>query len=291
MHEPFNRINAWIFVIFALTLTSCASQQSRMRSSVVDYLYPKQGEVVIQPATPELTIPLQVGIAFVPEQRPYSKGMHLWPTGFQATALSETRKSELLGKVADHFKRYPFVSDIEIIPSAYLFAGGSFSNLDQIRTMYGVDVIALVSYDQVQFTDQGALSLTYWTLVGAYIFSGEKNDTTTMMDTAVYDIASRKMLFRAPGTSSVKGRATPVNLNEQLRSDSLKGFTEATDNMIANLDVELSNFKEKIKQQPQQVRVVTRPGYSDGGGAFGLPEALLMLTIYLFLLARPRRTP
>lgn len=40
-----------------------------------------------------------------------------------------------------------------------------------------MDVVALVSRDQVQFTDQGLLSLTHWTLVGAYIVPGERNDT------------------------------------------------------------------------------------------------------------------
>ncbi len=48
--------------------------------------------------------------------------------------------------------------------------------------MYDIDVIALVSYDQVQFTDGSFLSLTYWTIVGAYVVAGEKNDTSTMLD-------------------------------------------------------------------------------------------------------------
>ena len=43
--------------------------------------------------------------------------------------------------------------------------------------MFGIDVIVLLSYDQVQFRDEGLLSLTYWTVVGAYTIPGEKNDT------------------------------------------------------------------------------------------------------------------
>ncbi len=144
--------------------------------------------------------------------------------------------------------------------------------------MYGIDVIALVSYDQVQFTDEGLLSLTYWTLVGAYVVSGEKNDTSTMLDTAVYDIKSKKMLFRAPGTSNIKGRATPINLSEELRVDSIRGFEEATGHMISNLDVQLANFREKIKRNPEQIKIVHREGYS-GGGAIGWMEAVLMLLV------------
>ncbi|MCK5877246.1 MAG: rhombotarget lipoprotein, partial [Candidatus Marithrix sp.] len=152
-------------------------------------------------------------------------------------------------------------------------------------TMYGIDVIALVSYDQAQFTDKDFLSLTYWTLIGAYIVSGEKNDTSTMLDTAVYDIASKKMLFRAPGTSKVKGRATPINLNEELRADSLKSFEEASKKMTNNLIIKLNDFKEKIKQNPKQVKIVYHDGYS-GGGAFGLFELAILLLIMVITIAK-----
>lgn len=139
----------------------------------------------------------------------------MWSGIIEAGVLTEVTKSVLLEKVADNFRKHEFVSEIEVIPSAYLTTGGGFSNLEQIQTMYGIDVIALVSYDQVQFTDEGTLSLTFWTLIGAYVISGEKNDTSIMLNTVVYDIQSKKMLFRAPGTSNVKGSATPVNLSEQ----------------------------------------------------------------------------
>ena len=90
-----------------------------------------------------------------------------------------------------------------------------------------MDVIALASLDQTQFTDEGMFSLTYLTVVGAFVVPGDKNATHTMVDMAVYDIASRKLLFRAPGISYIKGLATPVNLREQLRNDSSAGFAAA----------------------------------------------------------------
>jgi rhombotail lipoprotein len=125
------------------------------------------------------------------------------------------------------------------------------------------------------------LSLTYWTLVGAYVVSGEKNDTNTMLDTVVYDIKSKKMLFRAPGTSSVKGKATPINLSEELRLDSLKGIEEASDRMTTNLDVQLTKFRAKIKNRPDQVKVVHSEGYS-GGGAITLLEMVIVLIVIAF---------
>ncbi|MFT6139862.1 MAG: rhombotail lipoprotein [Psychromonas sp.] len=259
-------------------MTGCAGQQTSTKSSVVDYLYPKELTIVAQPSIPTLNIPIKVGIAFVPEQSPRSRGINIWSGVVGGSVLTEANKTNLLKKVADNFKKHDFVSDIEVIPSAYLTAGGGFTNLAQIKTMYGIDVIALVSYDQVQFTDQGLLSLTYWTLVGAYIVSGEKNDTSTLLDTAVYDIQSKSMLFRAPGTSNVKGRSTPINLSEELRRDSIKSFEDATINMVANLTVQLENFKDKIKQNPEQVNLVHREGYS-GGGAMGPFETVIMMLL------------
>jgi len=267
-------------MIIVVSLSGCAGQQTRAKSSVVDYLYPKGSDVVVQPSVPTLTLPLKVGIAFVPEQAATSRGRNVW-TGIAGSgdALTSASKSEILEKVANDFRKLDFVSEIEVIPSEYLTPAGSFSNLEQIQTMYGIDVIALVSYDQVQFTDEGFLSLTYWTIVGAYVVSGEKNDTSTMLDTVVYDIKSKKMLFRAPGTSIVKGNATPVNLSEELRADSLEGFNLAADNMIENLNVQLDNFKEKIKRSPEQVKIVHSAGYSggSGGGSISLFELAMIL--------------
>ena len=265
-----------VLALAALFLGGCVGMQTQTRSSVVDYLYPDEKASAIEPSIPQLRLPLRVGIAFVPEQQQRVRGVNVWAISNTEGGLTEARKMALLKRVADDFKSYDFVKSIEVIPSAYLTPRGSFKNLDQIKTMYGIDVIALVSYDQVQFTDEGFTSLAYWTLVGAYVVSGEKNDTSTMLDTAVYDINSRKMLFRAPGLSRVQGRATAINLSEQLRKDSLKGFELATEDMITNLTQQLDAFKEKVKENPQEYRISHKPGYSGGGGGtFGPFELLL----------------
>jgi len=234
-------------------------KKSRETSSVVDFLYPNKSDATDKPTIPRLTLPLNVGIAFVPgSSRRYSKH-----------ELDAAQKRKLMERIADNFRQYKFIKNIEIIPTPYLRPGGSFDNLDQIKTMYGVDVMALLSYDQVQYTDEGLLSLSYWTIVGAYIFKGEKNDTSTMIDAAVYDIASRKMLFRAPGISQVKGSATFVNQSEELRADSRKGFELAADDLVVNLKAELERFQQKIKERPQEVKIIHSSGYSGGGGAMG----------------------
>jgi rhombotail lipoprotein len=283
-HTSIRRLLVIAFSIIALSLAGgCATGTTRNATSVVDYLFPNTKDPVVKPGIPVLKLPLRVGIAFVPAGSSY-RGRSRLSTGVfprymdNSPALTEERKMGLMKAVADRFREYPFVKDIEIIPSAYLTPGGSFANLDQIRTMYGVDVIALLSYDQVQFTDEGMASLTYWTIVGAYVIPGEKNDTQTMLDAVVYDIPSRKMLFRAPGLSRIKGSATLVNQSQQLRIDSGKGFDEAAKQLIVNLNEQLNQFKEKVKERPQEYKVVNSPGYSGGTGGGAIdPVSLLLL--------------
>lgn len=285
------------FVFLALALAAalggCAAWQKprHYASSVVEYLYPDKAEPVETPSVPVLNLPMKVAIAFVPEYEPGRAGYRPYSTERSAgAALSEAEKMRIMERVVAEFREYTFVRSITVVPSAYLRPRGSFANLDQIRTMYGVDAIALLSYDQVQFTDEGLLSLTYWTLVGAYVVRGEKNDTQTMMDAAVYHIPSRKMLFRAPGTSHVKGSATPVNLSEELRADSKKGFVEASQGMTTALKVQLDAFTEHVKASPQEFKVVQRSGTGGGtgGGAIGL-DMLALLGIVFGLWAWHKR--
>ena len=266
-----------LLLIIAGLATGCAqldglmsSRRSHQASSVVQYLYPDKAEPVETPTIPVLSLPLTVGIAFVPEDQRTGR-----PGRSGEPVFTEKEKIALMEEVSSHFKKYPFVKSIELIPTAYLTPRGSFANLEQLRTMFGVDVIALLSYDQAQFTDEGFLSLSYWTLVGAYLVRGEKNDTNTMMDAAVYDIPSRKMLFRAPGISRVKGSATPINLTEQLRGDSETGFKEAAKHLVVNLEQELETFQERVKKSPEEVKIVKKPGYVGGGSLDGFAVILL----------------
>lgn len=244
-------------VLLGSLLSGCATGKIHQATSVVDYLYADQTEAA-KPGVTELALPLRIGVAFVPgpsQRSGRSSPIQKFNSSF---VLTERQRMDLMKEVANHFKPYPFVDAIELIPSGYLTPRGGFANLDQLRTMYGVDVVALLSYDQAQFTDEGALSLTYLTLVGAYIVPAEKNDTHTMLDAAVYDIRSRKMLFRAPGTSHIKGRATLANLGEQRRADSEAGFKQAAAEMIANLDEQLALFRQRAQERPQEYKV-TRP--------------------------------
>ena len=270
-----NSTIALLLAITAIALTGCAhfygQNEHRQNASVVDFLFP-QGSPEIEPAAiPTLNLPIDIGIAFVPA----TTHQH-----HQGQALSEERKARLLESVAREFREYKFVRKIELIPSAYLRPAGSFANLDQVAKMFGVQVVALVSYDQMQFTDADFVSLAYWTVVGAYVVEGEKNDTQTLLDAVVYDVASRRLLFRGPGTSRIEARSTPVNLAEELREDANAGFEKAATNLVANLKTELANFQDRVRKSPEEVKLVARPGYT-GAGSFGFIQlsALMLLAL------------
>src|SRR5437764_75375 len=111
-------------LLLCLALAGCSTPSKHTTTSAVDFLYPNVREPLVAPETPLLRLPLRVGIAFVPADY---RG---------DSTLTETKKSEVLEQVANHFRKSRFVRSIEVIPSAYLKPKGGFANLDQVRTMY-----------------------------------------------------------------------------------------------------------------------------------------------------------
>lgn len=252
-------------LLLVLPLAGCASWFPRTRheaNSVVQFLYPNKDQPFIQPQTPTLRLPLRVGVAFVP---PANHGV----VYARLPALDETEKTELLRRVGAQFKNLPFVQTIEIVPTTYLRPGGGFENLDQLRALMGIDVMVLVAYDQAQNSRDNEWSITYWTIAGIYTAPARKNETHTLMEAVVYDVASRSLLFRAPGTSSVSDHSTLFRAEQNLRADARTGFTQAAEAMTVALQHELEAFKIRIKDEPATVRVENKPGYNLAGALDG----------------------
>ncbi|QSX40334.1 rhombotarget lipoprotein [Shewanella cyperi] len=257
-----------IILIGLALLTSCSAFVSQntgkrtLSSSMMDYLYPdKDSRTRQQPEIPLLSLPVKVGLAFVP-----SSG---WQEGIHAKD-----QLELLEKVKAAFTQYDYIDRIEVIPSTYLKNGKGFATLEQVGRLYDVDVMALVSYDQVTQSVENNAALLYWTIVGMYVIPGNENSVQTFVDTAVFDIKSQKMLFRAPGISKLDKRTTAVGVDETLSEKSLEGFNLAVADMTTNLDAELARFKTRVKEE-KIAKVEKRHGYS--GGAIGLSILLLGL--------------
>jgi rhombotail lipoprotein len=258
-------------VASCLVLLGCAGMygpQTRqgVSSSLVDYLYPSGEEPPKQEGViPSLQLPLTVGIAFV-------------PSNAGSSALSEAERIELLDKVKAHFVNRDYIREIVVIPEAYMRSGRGFQSMEQVARLYGLDVLALVSYDQVAHTAERTSSLLYWTIVGAYVIEGNKNDVNTFVDTAVFDVPTRKLLFRAPGTSEIKSTSTLVGVESDVRTGQQKGFEQAMADMTTNLDKELDVFKERIRTEGT-VRVTRAEGSSGGGGAGGLATVVSLLLL------------
>jgi len=259
------------------------------RSGLMDYLYPKsKAAPEPNPAGARLRLPLRVGIAFVPS----SGGSYL------ADAVPATMEKPLLDILREPFKDKPWVKDIRVIPSSYLTPRGGFDNLDQVGRLYGVNVIALVSVDQIQYTNPKWYSFAYLSIVGAYLLPGDQNDTRTLIDAAVFDVPTRTFLLRAPGQSIVKGSATAVNLREKLRADAGKGMELAMRELARNLETEVASFQEQVASgERQEVDVITKEGQSlraagpgQRGGAFGAAEVMAGLVLAAAVGWRRRRS-
>jgi len=261
--------------LLLLGALACNTPETHVRrSSLLDYLYPKEKAAPApNPAGARLKLPLRLGIAFVPG------GGHSWRV---QNLLAPGQEKPLLDVVKHSFKDKPWVGEIKLVPSTYLRAGGGFENMDQVARMYGVDVMALVSVDQIQYTDPKWYSFTYLSVVGAYVLPGDANDTRTLIDAAVYDVASHTFLLRAPGQSQLKGSSTWAYRERQLREHSGKGLALAMEDLAKNLDAEVAAFKAEVASgERKDVDVVDRQGVSlrqsggrNFGGAFGWLEAL-----------------
>ncbi len=249
--------------VFVVLTAGCSSlwnpggeTRSGVSSSLVDYLYPA-GEVPpdVQDVIPYLELPLRVGIAFVPGQS-------------GRNAISEATKMQLLDKVRAAFVDREYIEHIEVIPDTYLRSSKGITGMQQVARLYGVDVMALVSYDQVAVSEDNPASFLYWTIIGSYVIKATSNEVQTFVDTAVFDVASARLLFRAPGLDRSSDRSTLIQSGEVVRKTRDSSFTAAMGAMTQNLEVELDRFRERVQSDPQVARTEWKPGY--GAGSLGL---------------------
>ncbi len=244
-------------VLCVVLLSGCAAAQtdSRQRqvASLLAFLYP--AKTAVSPPSDrvaELKVPFRIGIAFVPQ------------AGDPQQQLSEVDRQRLMSGVRAAFVNYPFVSEIETVPTMYLDAGGGFANLDRIAQLLRLDVVALVAYDQVQNADASGWSFLYWTGIGAYVVEGDRYDVLTSVEAAVFDVRSRRLLLRAAGSSREAGSATLVGFAGKSRAARVSGFEHAMAQLIESLRTEVQAFRERAPKDPG-IRLILPPGYDPGG--------------------------
>lgn len=244
------------------------AEEVRNASSLVDFLYPRY-QVPQESRIPQLRTPLRVGLAFLPE----AKG--------QKDALPAAQKEELLEQIRNRFRDRKFVSEIVIIPDYYLDSAQGFTGLEGVQRLYSVDLMALVSYDQVKHVDDNRLSLSYLTIIGAYVVKGTSHDVTTLVDLAVVDPATRSLVLRAGGTDTRNGNSTLIGQQRESRNASAKSFNAATGHLMDNFDAALVKFEADVRSGKANVRVTQRnprPA-TQGGGSSSWPDVLFLMLL------------
>jgi rhombotail lipoprotein len=263
-----------VLFICIISLSSCAifgefRERHIQSTSLVQFLYPNGKLPLEDKRNPVLNLPLRVGLAFTPDAG-------------EQTIISQATKNQLLKEVKRAFVVKEYVDEIVIIPEIYLQNSKGYGGLEQINDLYQLDVIALISYDQIVNGKDNILSLTYLTIVGAYIFPGSGYDVNTMIDLAVIDVPSRSILFRSAGTSGSKD-IVPLGYTPQAYSKKQnKGFIQATQQMQANLYLELDRFEQRLRKKDpkERIQVRHRQGYS--GGSISLFGLVLLFIWALF---------
>jgi len=224
-------------------------------------------------ATVELQLPIRVGVSFLPAA-----------DGRYAGAPAAVDRDKVLNAIRDKFRGLPYVTEIVIVPNYYLDAGkgDGFAQVEQLSRLYKLDLFALVSYDQMLDSTVNRNSLAYLTIVGAYFVRGDRHETHTLLDLAVIDPATRSLVLRAGGTSSLAGNTTAVDAQRHETAQRARGFELATASLVGNFERELTDFEGRVRAGTAPVRVARRAEKSGGGAV----DPLLLALFGALLLAR-----
>jgi rhombotail lipoprotein len=258
------RMYPWLGLAMIFGLSGCANlacfsscqRHTQNSTSLVEFLYPNGSAPPAQDAQPQLHLPLRVGLAFLPS----NGGTEIGPDAAQ--------KEALLQEIRKRFVSRKFITEIVVIPDYYLQGKRGFEGLQGVQRLYGIDLMALVSYDQVAHEDDNHWSLGYITIVGAYVLKGTRHDVSTLVDLAVVDPATRSLVLRAGGFDTRHGTVALINENRRLRETATEGFNVATQQMIDHFDSALTAFESDVREGKANVKVVSnrsKPSYGGGG--------------------------
>jgi len=250
------------YLVTALLLAGCGAENRAARTSVMEYLYPAKPEAPApDPRGANLRLPVDVGIAFLPRER-----------GWARSAFAVEDEVALLERVRATFHGKDWVRRIQIVPSLYLTTSGGFAEMEQIARLFAVDVLVMVSIDQVQVSHDNPLALTYLTIAGAFLIPGNNDETRTFVDAAVFAPETRTFLLRAPGRDRRRGMSTGMGVDGSLAHDAHQGMAAAMAEMTVNLEREVDAFATEVRAgQRTDVEIADRQGVSlrQGGGIGG----------------------
>jgi rhombotail lipoprotein len=262
--ESVMRVGTLFGLAIMVLLSGCANwhcftaceHHTQNSTSLVDFLYPDGAAPPVENLQPQLRLPLRVGLAFLPSRDPEAR-----------VDLDAAHKEALMQEIRARFISRKFVAEIVLIPDYYLQGKRGFEGLQGVQRLYGIDLMALVSYDQVGHEDDNNWSLGYVTIVGAYVLKGTRHDVSTLVDLAVVDPATHSLVLRAGGFDTRHGTVALIDERRSLREAGAEGFTAATRQMIDHFDGALTTFESDVRNGKANVHVVSNQRGSGGGGA------------------------
>ncbi len=260
-----------------LSCFSSCQRHAQNSTSLVEFLYPNGSPPPAENSQPQLRLPLRVGLAFLPSN------------GDARIGLDAAHKEALLQEIRRRFVSRKFIAEIVVIPDYYLQGKRGFEGLEGVQRLYGVDLMALVSYDQVAHEDNNNWSLGYVTIVGAYVLKGTRHDVSTLVDLAVVDPATHSLVIRAGGFDTRHGTVALIDENRGLRESSTEGFSAATQQMIDHFDGALTAFESDVREGKANVKVVSNHGKPTSGGGGSLDWLGLLVLASLAPAAARRR--
>jgi rhombotail lipoprotein len=272
-----------LMIIFGLSgcanlacFSSC-QHHTQNSTSLVEFLYPDGATPPARDVQPQLHLPLRVGLAFLPSN------------GNTQIGPDAAQKEALLQEIRKRFVSRKFIAEIVVIPDYYLQGRRGFEGLQGVQRLYGIDLMALVSYDQIAHEDDNNWSLGYITIVGAYILKGTRHDVSTLVDLAVVDPATRSLVLRAGGFDTRHGTVALINENRRLRETASEGFSVATQQMIDHFDSALTAFESDVREGKANVKVVSNHGKPSSGGGGSIDWLALLFLLSMAASAARRR--
>jgi len=265
-------------ILMVISLSSCSmfgheKVRHSKTTSLVNFLYPS-GKIPDDLSSPVLRLPLRVGLAYIPENTINS---HIEPA----------IKLELLNTIKRQFEGLRYIQNIQIIPQMYLGQGQGQNQLLQIQQLYQLDVIALVSYDQIVNRKENLLAITYLTIVGNYIFPGSHFNVSTLLDMALIDLKTKRLLFRAAGSHGSKGATAEAYTRHQYDRHQNDDFSVAMDMLKINLSYELQAFEQRLraKDPNDDIKVEAKKGFE-----MSVNQDVVIILLMLTLLKLGRKT-
>ncbi|WP_141215560.1 hypothetical protein [Hahella sp. CCB-MM4] len=241
-----------------------------------------------------LVFPAAVGILMVP-----SNNTSMVPDSTLRLAAG-TLKAELL-KNSDYVNRVIVVNRSDIYEK---------HSLEEIRQLYGVDILTVITYQQDQRSDRNGFSaLMDFAIIPAFTVPSVKTTTTSVIEGTIVHLPSNAVIFRASGLDSRSRYMTPVATQENGRNEesieslvsSVKDFGTEVSGVLDGLkEFNLSNaisMNDVIGESPDSTNLAAADdnghkkdqweavnNYKKSGGGSGSPfEVILLTALVIFL--------